>query len=171
MEQILQRLDRIEDDRFVFGSLFVAANLLETLLDRAFTPYGVTTKQFLLLITIQSLFEAPPTIQETARAMGTSHQNVKQIALNLERRGFLRLTKDGNDARVTRLALTDECRAFGEETNQAGEAFMRDMFQGVEAEDLGGAARTLRALWQNALAMKQADNGKATGNQSKGTEK
>jgi len=157
---MLQKLEKIKDDRFVFGSLFVTANLLETLLDRAFATYGITTKQFLLLITIQNLFDAPPTMQETARAMGTSHQNIKQIALNLERRGFLILPKDENDARVTRLPLTDACLAFGAETNRAGEEFMREVFEGIDAEDLGGAARTLRALWQNALAMKQASNGK-----------
>ena len=154
MELIWEKLEKIEDGRFIFGSLFVTANLLETLLDRAFLEYGITTKQFLMLITIQSLFETPPTMQETARAMGTSHQNVKQIALNLERKGFLKLTKDESDARVTRLAPTSDCLNFGRETQQAGETFMKSMFQGAEDQDLAGAARALRVIWRNAMAMK-----------------
>ena len=142
---------------FVFGSLFVTANLLETLLDRAFAPYGITVKQWLLLITITSLFAEPPTVKQVAGAMGTSHQNVKQVALNLEKRGFLHLVKDTKDARVTRLVTTEACRAFSEETSQAGELFMQTAFAGIGAEELMGARNTLMALWQNALAMKNPD--------------
>jgi DNA-binding MarR family transcriptional regulator len=147
----------MDDKMFVFGSLFVTANLLETLLDRAFAPYGITVKQWLLLITITSLFAEPPTVKQVAGAMGTSHQNVKQVALNLEKRGFLHLVKDTKDARVTRLVTTEACRAFSEETSQAGELFMQTAFAGIGAEELMGARNTLMALWQNALAMKNPD--------------
>ncbi len=154
MEQMKNMMSGMDDETFVFGSLFITANLLETLLDRAFKPYGITVKQWQLLITIESLFSSPPTIQQIAGAMGTSHQNVKQIALNLERRGFLRLEKDASDARSTRLVTTEECRAFGEKTRLAGQAFVLKTFAGVSAEDLHGARNTLAALWQNGLRMK-----------------
>ena len=157
MEQMQRSLAQLEDRTFVFGSLFVTANLLETLLDRAFADYGITSKQWLLLITIQSLFQEPPTVSQVAAAMGSSHQNVKQVALNLERRGFLRLEKSERDARTTRLIVTDACRAFAEGTQQAGEAFMKEAFSGVSEEDAHGARNTLFALWRNALHMKQDD--------------
>jgi DNA-binding MarR family transcriptional regulator len=154
MEQIQEVLDRMDDKTAAFGMLFVATNLLETLLDRAFAPYNITVKQWLLMITISSLFAEPPTVKQVAGAMGTSHQNVKQIALNLERNGFLRLEKDANDARATRLILTDAARSFGEETTDAGNAFMGEVFAGIDETDLRGAKNTLLALWQNALQMK-----------------
>jgi len=154
MEQMQHMLDGVNDRTFVFGSLFVTANLLETMLDRAFAPYGITVKQWMLLITIASLFAEPPTVKQVAGAMGTSHQNVKQVSLNLEKRGFLRLVKDAKDARVTRLVTTEACRAFSEETSQAGEIFMQTAFAGIRAEDLAGARKTLLTLWQNALEMK-----------------
>ena len=158
MEQMQRSLAQMEDRTFVFGSLFVTANLLETLLDRVFAGYGITSKQWLLLITIQSLFQEAPTVSQVAAAMGSSHQNVKQVALNLERRGFLRLEKSEQDARVTRLVVTDACRAFAEETQQAGEAFMKEAFSGVSAEDAHGARNALFSLWQNALNMKQQED-------------
>ena len=154
MEEFQRSLEQMEDRTFVFGSLFVVANRLETLLDRAFAPYGITSKQWLLLITVQSLFVEPPTISQVAAAMGTSHQNVKQVALNLEKHGFLRLEKDKQDARAIRLFVTDACRAFAQETQQAGEQFMQQAFRGVTGEDAHGAKNTLFALWQNALKMK-----------------
>ncbi|MCE5189831.1 MAG: MarR family transcriptional regulator [Eubacteriales bacterium] len=153
MEQIQNALEGMEDRTFVFGSLFVAANRLETLLDRAFAPYGITSKQWLLLITIQSLFREPPTITQAASAMGTSHQNVKQVARNLERSGFLKLEKDARDARTTRLIPTEACHAFAEDTRQAGEQFMREAFDGVSDDEAHGARNTLLTLWQNTLKM------------------
>ena len=154
MEQMREMLDGMEDQTTVFGSLFVTANLLETLLDRAFAPHGITVKQWMLLITITSLFRDAPTVKQVAEAMGTSHQNVKQVALNLEKGGFLRLLKDEHDARVTRLVTTEKCRTFGEETSQAGSAFMGEAFSGITEQDLRGARNTLLALWQNAIKMK-----------------
>lgn len=157
MEQMQSALAEMEDNTFVFGALFVTANLMETLLDRAFASYGITSKQWLLLITIQSLFQEAPTVSQVAAAMGTSHQNVKQVALNLEKRGFLRLEKDKQDARAVRLFVTDACRAFAEDTQQAGEQFMNEAFSGVSNEDAHGARNTMHALWQNALRIKQQD--------------
>lgn len=154
MERMQEMLDGMDDKTFVFGTLFVTANLLETLLDRAFAPYGITVKQWLLLITITSLFREPPTIKQVAGTMGTSHQNVKQVARNLEKRGFLRLVKDAKDARVTRLVTTEACHAFGAETSEAGDAFMAEVFGGIEEADLRGARNIMLLLWQNALKMK-----------------
>jgi len=154
MEEFQRSLEQMEDRTFVFGSLFVVANRLETLLDRAFAPYGITSKQWLLLVTVQSLFTEPPTISQVAAAMGTSHQNVKQIAKNLERSGFVRMEKDARDARTTRLLLTDACRAFAEDTQQAGEQFMKEAFSDVPDADVGGARNTLLHLWQNTQKMR-----------------
>lgn len=153
MEEFQRSLESMEDRTFVFGSLFVVANRLETLLDRAFAAYRITSKQWLLLITVQSLFAEPPTISQVAGAMGTSHQNVKQIAKLLERNGFVRLEKDARDARTTRLLLTDACMAFAEETRHAGEAFMQEAFSGVPDADARGARNTLQTLWKNTLKM------------------
>ena len=154
MEQIQEVLDRMDDKTAAFGMLFVATNLLETLLDRAFARYNITVKQWLLMISITSLFAEPPTIKQVAGAMGTSHQNVKQIALNLQKSGFLRLEKDANDARATRLVTTEAVRAFGEQTSQAGNAFMGEAFAGIDEADLRGAKNVLLTLWQNGLKMR-----------------
>lgn len=154
MEQLQATLEGMDDRTAVFGTLFVATNLLETLLDRAFAPYGITVKQWMLLITITSLYREPPTIKQVAGVMGTSHQNVKQIALNLQKSGFLRLEKDANDARATRLVTTEAVRAFGEQTSQAGNAFMGEAFAGIDEADLRGAKNVLLTLWQNGLKMR-----------------
>lgn len=48
--------------------------------------------------------------------MGSSHQNVKQILLKLEKKGFVTIIVDKNDKRKQRIELTDYCRDFCEKT-------------------------------------------------------
>ncbi len=44
--------------------------------------------------------------------MSTTHQNVKQIAAGLERRGFMTLERDPANKRIIRLKVTDRCLAL-----------------------------------------------------------
>ncbi|MCI1882483.1 MAG: MarR family transcriptional regulator, partial [Sporolactobacillus sp.] len=76
----MNHLDNMPDRQFLFGALFVAANRVDTLMQRELKKYDVTTKQWLLSIVIDNLFQHSPTIKEVAKEMGSSHQNVKQIA-------------------------------------------------------------------------------------------
>jgi DNA-binding MarR family transcriptional regulator len=55
-----------------------------------------------------------PTLSEAAARYGSSRQNVKQIALGLEARGYVRLTPDPVDARATRIEVTDRVAVFDE---------------------------------------------------------
>ena len=73
----MDRLDAVDDKRFIFGSLFIVANKLDTLLDRALSAYGMTSKQWLLTVTIETFFDEPPTIKQVAAVMGSSHQKRK----------------------------------------------------------------------------------------------
>jgi DNA-binding MarR family transcriptional regulator len=66
---------------------------MNTLLERELKEYGITTKQWFLSETINSLFDAHPTLTEVGNAMGSSHQNVKQVAMKLQEKGCLSLKK------------------------------------------------------------------------------
>ena len=48
----------------------------------------ITWKQFFAIICVK-LCKEPPTLNDLADVMGSSHQNVKQILLKLERKGFV----------------------------------------------------------------------------------
>ncbi|OJU18526.1 MAG: MarR family transcriptional regulator [Clostridiales bacterium 43-6] len=142
-------LEEIDDRRFLFGSLFVVANKLDTLLDRDLSQFNMTSKQWLLACVIDNLFEAPPTIKEVAKEIGNSHQNVKQIALKLKEKGFLHMEKDPKDARVTRVSLTDESSRFWQGTQMHGAKFMFDVFDHITDEELAVTRRTIEKLSDN----------------------
>jgi DNA-binding MarR family transcriptional regulator len=87
-----------------FRLVLIAANVLRGVMDRRLADDGLTTQQA-ALVTIAKAHGAP-SFSECAKAIGTSHQNVKQLALSLERKGFLRIVPDAEDGRVRRLVTT-----------------------------------------------------------------
>jgi DNA-binding MarR family transcriptional regulator len=97
----------------IFGSVFLQAQYLARRGDEALAPLGLTTKQWLLLAIVARQFPGQsPTLTEAALWYGSSRQNVKQIARQLERRGFLRLAPDPADRRALRLRLSAKARVF-----------------------------------------------------------
>lgn len=146
--------DLISDKHLIFASLLMIANRMDTLLTRELKEFNVTTKQWFLLATIESLFDNPPTMKSVAWEMGCSYQNIKQVALILQRKGLLKLGKDQRDARVTRLEMTDQSYAFLQATQPSGEVFMEDLFKDIEKEDLAKAKAVLEKILFNLTEMK-----------------
>ena len=76
----------------VFGSLFVLVQHLSRRADKELADLGLTTRQWLLLAVLINAFPGrSPSLSEAADKYGSSRQNVKQVALGLEARGFVRL--------------------------------------------------------------------------------
>lgn len=101
------RADRVRLFRLVLAS----AARMRAVLDRELAPSGITTQQAALLQCIQAQPEAP-TMGLVAQAMSMSHQNVKQIALALQRKGFLDIVVDEADRRARRLVLSAHHHRF-----------------------------------------------------------
>ena len=105
----------VDDDQVaqaeLFGSVFLIAQHLTRRADRELADLGITTRQWLLLaILTKALPGSSPSLSEAAERYGSSRQNVEQIALGLEARGFVRLVPDPTDARTTRIEVTERVR-------------------------------------------------------------
>ena len=113
-------LDAIAPDRAarvrLFRLLLVGAAALRGQLDRELAPSGLTSQQGAMLQWIEAQTE-PPTISAVAAGLGMTHQNVKQIALALERKGFVEIAVDAADRRARRLVLTKAHRRFWRKRN------------------------------------------------------
>ena len=141
------------NQKFIFGGVQVVANQMDTLLERELKEHNLTTKQWLLTIVVQNIFDHDPTIKEVAKGMGSSHQNVKQVALKLQQKGFVVMEKDPKDARITRIKLTDAIDSFGKESQQKSELFTEKLFDGITAEELAMTRSALEKLLANLEAM------------------
>lgn len=149
----MKKIDLIPNKSYIFASLLIVANRMETLLSRDLKEFGVTTRQWFLSATINSLFEKPPTIKAVAKQMGSCHQNIKQVALKLEHKGLLKLEKDKKDARVTRLKMTDDSYVFWKKTEPKGNVFVENMFKDIEEKDLIIARTVLKKMLSNLTEM------------------
>jgi DNA-binding MarR family transcriptional regulator len=131
-------------DAELFGSLFVLVQHLGRRADEELAGLGLTGRQWLLLAVVQKAFpDAPPTLSEAAAVYGSSRQNVKQIAVQLADRGWLRLVPDAADGRATRLVLTRRITEFADPaTVELQRAFLAEVFSPLTTAE----RRTLRDL-------------------------
>lgn len=89
----------------LFRLVLTLATHLRTRMDQRLAEIGLTTQQAGVLTFVEGC-ERPPTLGETARSLGTSHQNARQVVAALERKGMIEVGPDPVDGRVRRLAVT-----------------------------------------------------------------
>ena len=128
-----------------FALLIDLGTKLQVLVDRHLAPSGFTTRQWFLCVVLEQARRSLG-LQEAALRMGTSRQNAKQLALKLERKGYLRIERDPEDARALRLSLTEACRAFWARRKDRDEEILETIFRGLPARSLESLHRTLKRL-------------------------
>jgi DNA-binding MarR family transcriptional regulator len=123
-----------------FRLIVLLAQELRTLMDQQLRPDGLTTQQAALISVVDAI--GRPSLSEAAAALATTHQNVKQIADALARKGFLEITRDTDDARVRRLATTRKSRATWRRRSAADQELVRGWFSTLNQDE----AQSLFAL-------------------------
>ncbi|WP_125153470.1 MarR family winged helix-turn-helix transcriptional regulator [Clostridium rectalis] len=141
----------------IFGGIFFLANKLQNIGDLHLE--GITTKQWMILVIIGSFKEYKPTISEVSKKFGSSHQNVKQLALKLEQKGFIEIKKDKSDQRVLRLGITEKNTQFWEERQDKDINFIMNLFNKVTAEELEAMNKGIEKIYKNMVKMKGELNG------------
>jgi DNA-binding MarR family transcriptional regulator len=120
-----------------FRLVVLLAQELRTLMDQLLRADGLTTQQAALITVVEAI--GAPSLSEAAGALGTTHQNAKQIAVALERKGFLRIGTDDGDRRVRRLVATAKSRAYWKQRSPSDEEAVLRWFADLserEAETL-----------------------------------
>ena len=134
---------------FLLGLLSAFDNRYQAAADAFFKV--ITWKQFFAIICINLCKEAP-TINELSDVMGSSHQNVKQILLRLEKKGFVSTIVDKKDKRKQRIIVTDAARTFLEENDNSGQQsqyIIGRIFEGIDEKSLMGTIQTIMKMERN----------------------
>lgn len=131
---------------FLLGLLSAFENRFQAVADR--TMKEISWKQFFAVICI-NLCKNKPTVKELAEIMGSSHQNVKQILLKLEKKGFIHITVDETDKRKQRIELTDYCRDFCSKNDEITTNIMKKMFADISEEQLQVTIQTIIQIEDN----------------------
>lgn len=136
----------IELSYFLLGLLSAFDNRFQAVADNAMKE--ISWKQFFAIICI-NMCKSSPTVKELAEIMGSSHQNVKQILLKLEKKGFVRIAVDENDKRKQRIELTQYCRDFCAKNDEMSANIMKQMFEGISYEQLQMTIQTIIQMEDN----------------------
>jgi DNA-binding MarR family transcriptional regulator len=129
----------------LFRLLLANALELRTRMDRLLADSGLTTQQAMLLHFLTAE-PTPPTLTQFAHQLAMSHQNLKQIATALERKGLLEIVVDDHDRRVRRLRLTGAHEALWQQRDPddfAQVAAWTDVLSDVEVRTTVAALDTL----------------------------
>jgi len=109
-----------------FRLIVVVAQELRTLMDQLLRADGLTTQQAAMITVVDLL--GTPSLSQAAAALGTTHQNARQLANALERKGFLRISTDQADARVRRLSTTAKSTSYWRDRSAADQQQVLDWF-------------------------------------------
>ncbi|WP_434304705.1 MarR family transcriptional regulator [Clostridium botulinum] len=142
-----KEMDNIDKRYHIFGMLFLLSNKLETLGNNFLGE--LTTKQWFFMLILMNFFKEPPTLSELALEMGTSHQNAKQIAIKLEKKGFLVVNKDIKDKRVLRLTPTNKIKEYVKLREDKDHFFIEKFFNVLTKEEVKNIYENFTKLLDN----------------------
>ena len=137
---------RLDMARFSLIMVFLVEQRWRYVIEKELEPDGITTKQWLMAIVVANGFKSPPSIQEVAEAMSTTHQNVKQIADGMEKRGFLRLWRDENNRRIIRLEVTEKCHALFKGREEKDRQSILGIFENLTDEEMAALFNILAKM-------------------------
>ena len=130
----------IESPYFLIGLISAFENRFQAMADKSMKE--ISWKQFFAVICI-GMCKEKPTLKELAEIMGSSHQNVKQILIKLEKKGFVRIVADEKDKRKQRIELTEYCENFCNKNDEASISIMNKMFEGISQEQIQTTIATI----------------------------
>lgn len=150
-------MNSLQEKAYIFGTIFILSNKLQLFGDRL--DANLTVKQWLFLAGITKCESGAPTLSELGTRIGSTRQNVKKMALILEKQGFISLNRDTRDGRVLRVSLTDSCREYLGQREKIELGFLEELFSGFEPGELAALSGAIRRLEEavNGRARKEAE--------------
>lgn len=141
----------IKNSFFLIGLLSEFNNRYQAKADSFFEE--ISWKQFFAIICI-NLFEQSPTLKELSEVMGSSHQNVKQILLKLEQKGFVQTVPDETDKRKQRIILTQKTQEFCVAHDEGSNRVMGQIFKDIDGKAIETTIKTIMKMDQNLKELK-----------------
>ena len=143
---------KFEDEYMLFGMLFVLGNKLQTLGDSFYEE--ITSKQWFVLLMMNVFGNDYPTLNELSDAMGSSHQNVKQLVIKLETKGYVELYTDEKDRRKIRIRKTTKYDDLDMKYKKKQQEFMTMLFANLDKQEIKTAMKVLMQFEDNLEAMR-----------------
>ena len=115
----------------IFSSIFVLQNRMQTAGEKLQTQ--ISMKQWLLLA-MTACCPEPRTLTNIGNLMGCSRQNVKKLALALEKKGFVHLQLSSNNSVL--VELTEDVQRYAEEIGERQMKALSLLFSDFSEEEI-----------------------------------
>ena len=115
----------------IFSSIFVLQNRMQTAGEKIQTQ--ISMKQWLLLA-MTACCPEPRTLTSVGNLMGCSRQNIKKLALALEKKGFVRLILGGNNSVC--IELTEKVGQYAKEIEERHLQALKLLFSDFKEDEI-----------------------------------
>ena len=136
----------IPKEYYLLGLLSAFQNRFQAVADSAMKE--ISWKQFFAIVCI-NMCKEPPTLKELSDIFGSSHQNLKQILIKLEKKKFVEFQTDESDKRKQRIVLTKHCLDFCNQSEDMTKMIMGKMFDGIPKKDIETTIKTITRIEGN----------------------
>lgn len=126
----------------IFSSVFILQNRLQTACEKLQTD--ITMKQWLLLA-MSEVCQDSPTLTKIGELMGCSRQNVKKLAIALERKGFVRIEQGCNNTCC--ISLDEKVQKYFEGMTKKHTETLKLLFQDFSVEELENLYKYVEKLY------------------------
>lgn len=127
-------LQMMEHKYALFGLFFSFHNRLQAVGDAFYDE--ITCKQFFLLACMNLYSDEAPTVNELAKTMGCSRQNVKEILNSLEKKQLVCVEADSRDKRKKRVYLTEQAHVISGKYRKKESEFMKYLYEGISEKEV-----------------------------------
>lgn len=112
--------------KLLFSGVFVQENLLHAIMDRYLKE--MTCKQWLVMV-VADAYDTPPDLSTIAKMLGCTRQNIKKLAVSLEKAGFVTLEPSENDGRSLCVLITDKGKKVIDNSKNLEEKVHQSLFR------------------------------------------
>lgn len=118
--------------RLLFAGVFIQENRLHAVFDR----YNEMSCKQWLLMSVCGAYDEPPALSVLAETMGCSRQNVKKLALHLQKEGYITLERSPADGRALCVKKTAKGMQFSRDNAELGTKVHQAIFQEFSEEEI-----------------------------------
>ncbi|KRN06650.1 hypothetical protein FD15_GL000200 [Liquorilactobacillus sucicola DSM 21376 = JCM 15457] len=122
-----------DEIRGIFASIFILQNRLQIIFDN--NSEMLTLKQFMLLTMIKHT-DKNTTLTHLGKLLGSSRQNIKKLAISLEKKGFITIKQEVGNKRNTALALTEKAKKYSTAVAELHTAKLNEIFSDYTQEEI-----------------------------------
>lgn len=125
--------NRENEIKGIFASIFILQNRLQTIFDK--TDPELTLKQFMLLTMIR-FSNGKTTFTHLGKLLGSSRQNIKKLALSLEKKEFIIIQQEVDNKRNTSITLTKKAVEYVDIVSELHTQKLTSLFNDYSTEEI-----------------------------------